>query len=71
MEECSKALNDLPLNKILGTDGIPIEFYKIFWNEIKNVLIYNLTISKERVELPNDQQQGVISLIPKEGKDMR
>lgn len=71
MEECSKALNDLPLNKTPGTDGIPIYFYKIFWNEIKDAFLYNLTISKEKGELPNNQKQGVISLIPKEGKDLR
>ena len=29
-EECKKVLDSLPLNKVLGNDGLPVKFYKTF-----------------------------------------
>ena len=28
LEECPKIINSFPLNKVLGNDGLPIEFYE-------------------------------------------
>lgn len=36
--EILKVLNDMPGGKASGPDGIPIEFYKYFWNIVKNEL---------------------------------
>lgn len=32
IEECTKVLNSFSLNKVPGNDGLPIEFYKTFWD---------------------------------------
>jgi hypothetical protein len=35
LHECDQAIRQLKNNKSHGSDGLPVEFYKIFWNEIK------------------------------------
>ena len=37
--ECGLALKEMQNNKSPGSDGIAIEFYKIFWNDIKTHLL--------------------------------
>lgn len=39
MEEFEEALAQMPLNKALGPNGFPVEFYKTFWATISP--IYN------------------------------
>ena len=34
IEECVKALDTFDTGKTPGNDGIPAEFYKIFWNSV-------------------------------------
>ena len=38
-EECLKALNEMECNKTPGSDGLPAEFYRIFWNDISDSLL--------------------------------
>jgi hypothetical protein len=33
-EECVKAIKSMQNGKSPGTDGLPVEFYKIFWKKI-------------------------------------
>jgi len=68
-EECLQAVSDLPINKSPGTDGIPTEFYKHFWNEIKDYLLESYRYSFEKGELSIEQKRGLITLIPKGDKD--
>ena len=37
--ECVAALNLMKLNKSPGSDGLPVEFYKSFWTDIKIPLL--------------------------------
>ena len=69
LKECTDALLSSPQNKTPGNDGLPFEFYKHFWDilgqkfieVVKDVFLYgNLSIS---------QNQAVITLIEKEGKE--
>lgn len=34
LEECSKVLNSFALNKAPGNDGLPVEFYRTFWDSV-------------------------------------
>ncbi len=54
-------------NKSPGSDGITIEFYKIFWNDIKTHLTNSLNYSFNNGGLTMLQKQSIISLIPKPG----
>lgn len=53
-----------------GSDGLTIEFYAHFWETIKRPLLrmYNDCIINE--ELSTSMKQGLITLIPKPGKDL-
>ena len=48
-QECEDALKKIKTNKSPGDDGIPIELYKAFWNEIGSLLVdvYNESFEKK------------------------
>ena len=39
LEEIHKAVKSLALNKTPGIDGLPVEFYIVLWEDIKDLLI--------------------------------
>ena len=65
IHECKTAIDSMKNNKSPGQDGIPAEFYKIFWNDIKDVYYMSLLKSIEIGMLPFSQRNAVISLIYK------
>ena len=52
-------------SKTPGTDGLPAEFYKMFWNDISDALSAALNFAYEIGKLPITQRRGLIKLIPK------
>jgi hypothetical protein len=38
-EECVKVIKTFKNQKSLSTDGLPIEFYNIFWNNNKDLTL--------------------------------
>ena len=69
LEECTEVLNSFPLNKVPGNDGLPVEFYKMFWASIGNRLVECFNVSFEKGELSSSQKQAVITLIEKKDLD--
>ena len=67
--ELENAVKVMKNDKSPGNDGFPIEFYKIFWNDIKlhfyNAIIYSIKTGM----LPLTARQGIISLLPKKEKN--
>ena len=58
-------------NKTPGSDGIPVDFYKVFWNKVSNVF-YEMAIESYRQNiLPSTTRKGILNLIPKAKKDTR
>ena len=53
-----------------GSDGLTVEFYKIFWNNIKQFYIKSINYSFKNSSLTELQKQGIITLIPKPQKDV-
>jgi hypothetical protein len=51
-----------------GIDGFTVEFYKLFWNDIKIPLVKCLNESLDNGKFSVSQRQGLITCIPKEGK---
>ena len=43
--ECLQSLKTMESGKSPGTDGLPAEFYKIFWNDVSMFLIDALNMS--------------------------
>ena len=68
-EEISQAVKDLKNGSCPGSDGIPIEVYKVFWRQIRTTF-YNAIIQiYKQGRLHDSAHQGVLNLIPKGQKD--
>lgn len=63
IEECEEALKNMKNNKSPGSDGLPVEFYKTFWNDIKSILIESLNYAYEVGELSPTQKRGILTLL--------
>ena len=57
-------------NKPPGNDGVTKEFYCLFWNEIKNIFIDSLRVSKCLKALSISQRQAIITLTEKLNKEI-
>lgn len=68
IDEISKSLKLMKNNKSPGPDGIIVEFYKLFWNnvrtDIKEVFDYSFTYE----QLPYSQYMALITLLYKKGQ---
>ena len=68
--ECGCALLEMANNKSPGSDGLTVEFYKIFWSTLKEHYIKSIIYSFEHDELTALQKQCIITLIPKSDKTL-
>ena len=69
-KECLEALKKMESNKTPGTDGLPAEFYKVFWKDISSFLISALNYAFDSGCLSVTQRRGVIKLIPKKDAEL-
>jgi len=70
INEIQNAIKLMGKGKTPGIDGLPIEFYIVFWLEIKMYLLNSINESYEKGFLSITQKQGVITLLPKPNKDL-
>ena len=68
-KECLKALNGMATEKTPGTDGLPCEFYKVFWKDVGETLTEALNFSYQTGKLAVSQRRGIVKLIPKKDAD--
>ena len=54
-----------------GTDGLPVEFYKIFWKSIKKLVMNSFSYSYENENMLISQKQSIITLLPQKNNDVR
>jgi hypothetical protein len=71
IQELTKAVKELPVQKTPGSDGLPSEFYKFFWSKISTLVFNSIKYGIENSRLSLDQRRGVLTLIPKKDKDLR
>ena len=69
--ECLSSLKQMTDSKTPGTDGLPAEFYKLFWSDISDALISALNFVYDTGKLPITQRRGLIKLIPKKETDLK
>lgn len=65
--ELHVALQSMDCGKAPGIDGLPIEFYKVFWSVLGNDLLSVLNDSLTGGLLPLSCRRAVITLLPKKG----
>ena len=68
-EECKQSLFSMKLNKSPGSDGLSVEFYQIFWNQLKGPFMNSLNESIQKGQLTDTQSHGILSLIFKSGDE--
>ena len=71
LEDLTDAINNMALDKSPGADGFTTNFYKYFWNELKQPLLDSYIFSFEHGQLADGQRRGLLKLIPKKDKDLR
>lgn len=57
-------------NKSPGLDGIPPEFYVVFWNKLGPLLLDMISASIEKGSFTRDVNTALISLLLKKDKDL-
>ena len=67
IEECSKALSNMPSAKSPGVDGLPAEFYRRFWTLLGPDLVDVYNFCYRHGRLCKSQRQGAITLLYKKG----
>ena len=67
--EASSAMMAMKNGSSPGSDGLTLEFFKVFWNKIKAPLIRSFNDSFNKGEMSYTQRQGIIILLHK-GKDL-
>lgn len=70
-EELFSTLKEMPKNKTPGEDGLPAEFYIVFWVDIKSLLLKSYRFSFEKESLSLTQKRGVLSLLPKKSDPLQ
>ena len=69
-KECLEALKSMASEKTPGSDGLPCEFYKVFWNDLAEILLNALNFSFETGQLSISQRRGIVKLIPKKDAEL-
>ena len=69
--ELTITLKEMSNDKSPGLDGFTTNFYKFFWADIKHIVLEGFNYCLQHGELSETQKRGVLSLIPKNGKDTR
>ena len=67
--ELFKTLKSFSKNKSPGIDGLTVDFYVTFWEQLKHMLLLVYEKSFSAGILPECLRTGVITLIEKKGKD--
>ena len=52
LNECREAVFSMNLNKTPGTDGLPVEFYRTFWEDVGDIVVQSLNFSFKKVRAP-------------------
>ena len=67
--EIKGTIKSLPLGKATGSDGFPLEFYKIMAPTVASWLLETFNEARDRHILPPTMREGHIAIILKKGQD--
>ena len=71
VEHLVSAIKGMNNEKTPGQDGIPVDFYKVFWVQIQNPFIEMVKECYEIGKMHESARKGILNLIPKANKDTR
>ena len=64
-KECETILNSFKAGTTPGNDGIPVEFYRVFWPLLGKFMVDSFNKAYNKKEMSHSQKQAVITLIEK------
>ena len=67
LSECQEVIKNMKMNRSPGNDGLPVEFYKTFWNDINILVVNSLNEAFCKGKLSSTQTRAIMSLIFKKG----
>ena len=70
-KEAADALRNMKDNKSPGNSGFTTEFYKFFFQNIGHFLVRSINYGFSINQLSISQRQGIITCLPKEGKNLQ
>ena len=70
LSECTQAVKGLKRGKTPGTDGLTADFYQVFWQDVKDLVLDSLQFGFINGRLSTEQKRSVLRLLPKKGKDL-
>lgn len=70
INELNDAIKQMADGRSPGPDGITVEFYKYFWNDISELLLETFKDCIDKQLLSPTMKRGIISLLPKPNKDI-
>lgn len=68
VRELAVAMRGLKKGKVPGMDGLPVEFYSVFWEELKDILLLVLNEALEVGYLGTSMRTGLLILLYKKGE---
>ena len=71
IQDLQQAIKSMAKEKTPGEDGIPVDFYKVFWINIKEVFMEMVLHVYQQDKLHPSARKGILNLIPKPNKDSR
>ena len=69
LEELFQALKGMRKGKAPGLDGITVDFYKVFWEEVGPLVFASIKHAQKTGQLSISQKRAVIKLLPKRDKN--
>ena len=64
-KECNKVIISMKSNKSPGYDGLPVEYYRFFWEYIKDLFMNMLNECWNIQDMPISMRTAILSLIHK------
>ena len=64
--EIKDAIKSMRNGRTPGNDGLPVEFYKIFWPQIGDILTQTIKHGLDSRCIHASARQGILNLIPKQ-----
>ena len=71
IDEVKDAIKGMKNSSCPGSDGLPAEFYKVFWKDIGTCFYNNVVETYAEGKFSESARTGILNLIPKGNKDTR